>query len=195
MPNWCFASYVIEGDKKEVDELEQMMNRLRNMEKPAVDNGFGTDWLGCIVHELGGDWERVRCRGSWSDLERTGEHTVRFNTETAWAPCNETFDLVCKHFTSLRYYYLSEEPGLCEFWTNDVTGRFFPERYHVDLCTPKEEYESEYFKTLEDALSWLRERFSADIKSLEDVDELCDEWEKESSDAFCNVYEFRIDMF
>jgi metal-responsive CopG/Arc/MetJ family transcriptional regulator len=50
MPNWCFASYVIEGDKKEIDELEQMMNRLRNMEKPAVDNGFGTDWLGCIVH-------------------------------------------------------------------------------------------------------------------------------------------------
>ena len=84
---------------------------------------------------------------------------------------------------------------MSEFWTNDEEGKYFPDRFYIDLCTPKEEYESEYFKTLEDALSWFRERFSVDIKSLEDVDVLCDEWEKESPDAFCNIYEFRIDNF
>lgn len=58
MPNWCFASYVIEGEKKEIDGLEQMMRKLDSMEKPAVENGFGTKWLGCLVHELGGQLGR-----------------------------------------------------------------------------------------------------------------------------------------
>lgn len=193
MPNWCFASYVIEGEKKEIDGLEQMMRKLDSMEKPAVENGFGTKWLGCLVHELGGKWEEIRCRGSWSELERVDDSTIRFNTETAWAPCNETFDLICRRFPSIRYYYSSEEPGMCEYWTNDKEGKHFPDRFYIDLCTPKEEYDCEYFRTLDDALRWLRENYSKDISSKEDVERLCEQWEEKSPDAFCYLYEYRID--
>jgi len=193
MPNWCFASYVLEGEKKEIDELESMLNRLNSMEKPAVENGFGTNWLGCIVDELGHDWNEVRCRGSWSDLERPDELSLRLNTETAWAPCNETFDLICKHFPSLQYFYSSEEPGMCEYWTNDVEGKYFPERFHIDLCTPKEEYDCEYFRTLEDALRWMQENFSKDVKTREDFESLCQQWEEESENAYCYLYEYQID--
>ncbi len=193
MPNWSFSSYVIEGKKSEIDELEELMNRLDSTEKPAVENGFGTNWLGCIVHELGADWNEVRCRGSWSDLKRLDECAISMNTETAWAPCNETFDLICQHFPSLRYYYSSEEPNMCEYWTNDVEGKYFPERYYIDLCTPKEDYDSEYFKTLDDALRWMQENYSKDIKTKEDFEALCEKWEEESEDAYCYLYEFKID--
>lgn len=193
MPNWCYASYVIEGKKKEIDELEEMLDRLNGMEQPAVENGFGTNWLGCIVHELGGDYENVRCRGSWSELERVGENAIRLNTETAWAPCNETFDLIRKKFPSLRYYYSSEEPNMCEYWTNDKEGKYFQDRFYIDLCTPKGEYDSEYFKTLDDALNWMRGKYSGDIKTKEDIERLCERWEEESLDAFCYLYEFRMD--
>ena len=193
MPNWCYASYVIEGKKKEIDEFEEMMTRLNSMEQPAVENGFGTSWLGCIVHELGEDWNTVRCRGSWSELERVGENTVKLNTETAWSPCNETFDLICKKFPSLKYYYSSEEPNMCEYWTNDKEGKYFKDRFYIDLCTPNEEYGCEYFRTLDDALNWMRKNYSENIKTKEDIETLCEQWEEESLDAFCYLYEFRIE--
>ena len=193
MPNWCYASYVIEGKKEEIDEFEELLARLDSMEQPEVENGFGTDWLGCIVHELGADYKAVYCRGSWGELECIGENAIRLNTETAWAPCNETFDLVCRRFPSLRYYYSSEEPGMCEYWTNDQEGKYFPDRYYIDLCTPEEAYDREYFRTLDDALKWMRENYSTDVRTTEDIEALCGQWEEESPDAFCYLYEFRID--
>ena len=51
-------------------------------------------------------------RGSWSELEMDSD-VLKFFTETAWSPCNETFDLVREAFPSLRYYFQAEEPGMC----------------------------------------------------------------------------------
>lgn len=43
-------------------------------------------------------------------------------TETAWSPCIETYDFICKVFPSLTYYYRSEEPMMAEYLTNDMRG-------------------------------------------------------------------------
>lgn len=91
MPNWCSSSYVIEGDKKEVKKLYGIMHGLEKRKTPAVKNGFGTAWLGCLVNALGADWNKVYCRGDWSNLEME-QDTLKFSTETAWGPCNEVFD-------------------------------------------------------------------------------------------------------
>ena len=110
MPNWCSTAYVVEGDAQEVKSLYELMNGLQERKEPSVKNGFGTTWLGCLVDALGRDWNEVSCRGCWTDLEMNGD-ILKFTTETAWAPCNETFDLVCRKFPSIRYYYQTEEPG------------------------------------------------------------------------------------
>lgn len=60
-------------------------------------------------------------------------------------PCNETFDLVCEKFPSLRYYYQTEEPGMGFYETNDSEGKYFTDKYIVDLCTAKGKYFCEYF--------------------------------------------------
>ena len=77
-------------------------------------------------------WEKIYCRGTWDNLKFNGE-VLTFNTETAWSPCNEMFDMVCEKYPTLRYFYQSEEPGMCEYWTNDDEGKDFPGRYYVDV--------------------------------------------------------------
>ena len=93
MPNWCYTSYVIDGKRKEVQSLFSKMNNLENRKKPLVGNTFGKRWLGCLVTKLGGDWQKVYCRGSWSDLDWNGS-ILRFNTETAWGPMTEVFKFI-----------------------------------------------------------------------------------------------------
>lgn len=146
MPNWCSTAYAIEGNATELKKLYELMKDLEKRQKPSVQNGFGTTWLGCLVEALGESWEKIYCRGTWDNLKFNGE-VLTFNTETAWSPCNEMFDMVCEKYPTLRYFYQSEEPGMCEYWTNDDEGKYFPDRYYVDVCTSEEEYYSEYFQT------------------------------------------------
>ncbi len=148
MPNWCSTAYAIEGNATELKKLYELMKDLEKRQKPSVQNGFGTTWLGCLVEALGESWEKIYCRGTWDNLKFNGE-VLTFNTETAWSPCNEMFDMVCEKYPTLRYFYQSEEPGMCEYWTNDDEGKYFPDRYYVDVCTSEEEYYSEYFQDLE----------------------------------------------
>ena len=55
MPNWCSTAYVIEGDAQEIKSLYELMKDLQDRKTPAVKNGFGTSWLGCLVDALGKD--------------------------------------------------------------------------------------------------------------------------------------------
>lgn len=191
MPNWCSSAYVIEGNAKEIKSLYELMQCLENREKPSVENGFGTTWLGCLVDALGEDWHTVHCRGSWSCLEMDGK-VLKFFTETAWSPCNETFDLVMKKFPSLHYYFQAEEPGMEIYETNDEDGTYFPDRYFLDACTPDEEYFSEYFETEEDAFEWLEEEVGKPIKTREDVKALDTEWGDKCDNAFCYLHKFEV---
>lgn len=160
MPNWCSTAYAIEGNATELKKLYELMKDLEKRQKPSVKNGFGTTWLGCLVEALGESWEKIYCRGTWDNLKFNGE-VLTFNTETAWSPCNEMFDMVCEKYPTLRYFYQSEEPGMCEYWTNDDEGKYFPDRYYVDVCTSEEEYYSEYFQDLESVYDWLEEKYKS----------------------------------
>lgn len=121
-----------------------------------VENGFGTNWLGCLVEALGGKWENTYCRGSWMSLQCQG-NVLRMETETAWAPCIETYDFICEKFPSLTYYYISEEPMMDFYETNDSEGRYFKDRYAVDAHFPDDGYVTEYFPAWRKPLTGCRE--------------------------------------
>lgn len=191
MPNWCSTAYVIEGNVKEVKSLYELMKGLQERKEPSVENGFGISWLGCLVDELGGDWNKTYCRGDWRNLEMNGDN-LQFTTETAWSPCNEVFDLVCEKFPSLHYYYQAEEPGCVFYQTNDSEGTYFPDRYLVDLCTADDKYYFEYFQDTKTLFDWLGEIAGKPIQSMEDAETLGEEWEKENSDAYCYINEFTV---
>lgn len=175
MPNWCSTAYVIEGDAKEVKSLYELMKGLQERKEPSVKNGFGTTWLGCLVDALGGDWNEVWCRGEWDTPLLDGE-VLRLSTMTAWSPCNETFDFVCKKFPSLRYFYQSEEPGMVEYRTNDREGKYFPDKYIADVCTDDGEYLTEYFADMSGLFEWLEDLAERPVKSQQEVEVLVEEW-------------------
>lgn len=191
MPNWCSTVYVVEGDSKEIKNLYGLMKKLQDRKSPAVKNDFGTTWLGCLVDALGKDWNAISCRGSWSCLEMDGE-VLKFNTETAWAPCNETFDAVREKFPSLHYYFIAEEPGLEVYETNDEYGVYFEDKFLLDACTPEEEYIHEYFKGRQEALKWLENMVGKPIRSVADIEDIDRQWNVECEDAYCYLYEFKI---
>jgi len=191
MPNWCSTAYAIEGDAKEVKSLYDLMSGLQKQKEPSIPNDYGSAWLGSLVDALGEDWKKVYCRGSWYDMEFDGR-VLTFNTETAWSPCNEMFDTVCKKYPTLSYYYRSEEPGMALYFTNDKEGRYFQDRFIVELCTPEEEYYTEYFPDLQSMYEWLEDISDMQVQSMQDVDAIVKQWQKEYADAYCYIHEYKI---
>lgn len=192
MSNWCSTSYAIEGDVQEVKELYELMKELEERKELSVKNDFGTTWLGCLVNALGGDWNEVWCRGYWSGLE-VENGVLKFITETAWSPCNATFNFVCQKFSSLRCYFQSEELGMSEYKTNDRDSKYFTDRYVVEISTPDNEYGREYFMDLTAAFKWIEEMCGQPVKSKEEVEELVEQWHIKNKQAYCRIDEFQIE--
>ena len=189
MPNWCYSSYVIEGKKKELQSLYSKMNRLEKRRKSLVENAFGKTWLGNLVTLLEADWNKVYCRGSWSDLEYDGE-ILRFNTETAWGPMGEVFRLIKKTYPSLHIYYSCEEDGNCVYCSNDVNGRYFHDRYKVET-----KCQTEYFATLDALCDHVSEIVGKDLKTMEEVNAVIETWNNATDDYDEMIYlnEFTVE--
>lgn len=170
MPNWCFTQYAITGNTEQLNELYTIMEKLQNMEKPLVENGFGTKWLGCLVERLGASSDSINCRGAWSDLKKDDKSNVHFVTETAWHRMDEVETVIQEKWNEIKIFYCEEESG-CEIYnTNDKDGLFFPERFIID----DESNEMDYY-TLENALLELTEIFGQPVTSWQQGLDLAEE--------------------
>ena len=133
MPNWSFNTYKCVGDIKEILDLNNKLMELDNMKEPLEPNGFGNLWLGCLVKILGGDAEKVYCRGDITEFSYNEEDDVlTIDTQTAWNEMEEVRFFLKKVYPSLEIYYYEEEPGCEIYQTNDRHGYFFPQRYILD---------------------------------------------------------------
>lgn len=145
MPNWAYTSYHCVGDKDQLRQLHDTMKELQSMPSPGLhNNGFGSTWLGNLVIKLGGDWEKVYCRGTWDSLQLNPDGTLSFSTETAWSELNETRHFIESKFSGIKLYYQTEEEGMGIFQTNDKPGAYFPDRYYLWV----EDHDTEYYQGL-----------------------------------------------
>ena len=176
MPNWCFTSYVVTGDENEVCDLYEKMRSLEEREESLVENGFGKSWLGNLVTLLGGDWNTIYCRGDWSGLEKDNDNgALRFDTETAWNDPDEVVTFLQGKYPSLEFYFITEEPGMGYYATNDVEGDFFPERYYFSEPDDPEPYnyeEDEFDDFLRDVGNFV----GKELKSIEEAQEAVNEY-------------------
>lgn len=134
------TSYALIGEKKEISSLYNKMKRLQGRKTPLVPNGFGVTWLGCLVKRLGGDPQKVYCRGRWGNLKLSDDGTLFFDTEHAWSRPSEVEDLIRAVYPSVSIFFLEEELGMDIFQTNDVSGQFFPEQIIIDEESEGMEY-------------------------------------------------------
>ena len=157
MPNWAYTQYKIKGSESEVAALHKTIQDLEQRKESLLPNGFGKLWLGNLVHVLGGDWNKIYCRGQILDYS-LDNGILTINTETAWGEMSETRHFIQTKFPSLKIYFQTEEPGMCIFQTNDSSGKIFPEKWLLDWNDEaKNLYIYEYFTDLPAVLSYLKE--------------------------------------
>lgn len=146
MPNWTQTCYIATGDKEQLKQLHDVMVELENIKSPGLhDNGFGSTWYGNLVIKLGGDWEKIYCRGYWNYLELK-EDMLIIDSETAWSELNELRHFIECKFPRLKIYYQCVEEGQRIYITNDASGVYFPERYYLWV---EDEDTTEYYQSLE----------------------------------------------
>lgn len=175
MPNWCDTQYKIIGKKEEVQDLYSKIQRLQNMEEPLEPNGFGNLWLGCLVTILGGDWNKIYCRGHIIDYS-LDDSVLSIDTETAWSEMQEVRQFIQQIYPSLEILYYEEEPGWGIYQTNDHDKRFFSFRYILDDL---EGDGPEYYNDTDSLLKAASEIFGKELKTMADLNEIV-----ENSDGY-----------
>ena len=156
-----------------------------------LSNGFGKMWLGNLVHKLGGDWEKLRCRGEITDFSLDG-NVLTINQETAWCEQEGVRQIIEKAFPNIKVYFLEQESGCGVYYTNDASGDYFPERYFLDS---NEDWE--YFETLDDAAEFVSKIVGYDLEpSVTAIQNALDAYvkkhEEENEDMFYSLHEFNV---
>ena len=173
MPNWSFNTYKCVGDIKEILDLNNKLMELDNMKEPLEPNGFGNLWLGCLVKILGGDAEKVYCRGDITEFSYNEEDDVlTIDTQTAWNEMEEVRFFLKKVYPSLEIYYYEEEPGCEIYQTNDRHGRFFPQRFILDDLDGEG---PEYYEDIDSLLEAASEAMNLKLDSMADLNEAIEE--------------------
>lgn len=178
MPNWASTAYVFKGaDKNQEKDLYEKIDSLKKMIEPLVPNGFGKLWMGCLVNLLGGDWNKVYCRGEITDCTLTDDH-VNISCETAWGEMPEFRHFLEQQYHGSKVYYCVEECGNCVYATNDSEGLYFKDRYCLDFCDGLE-----YFETIEAAADFISERIGKTLKpDYAEIEKEIDDYLEEHDD-------------
>lgn len=191
MSNTCFTTYKVTGKKKDVTKLFKTIQRLDDRNTPLVKNGWHDPklWLGCLVKALGGDPDKIYCRGTITHFEMEDD-VLTINTETAWAEMSETRHFVESCFPGMKIYYIEEESGCERFYTNDSEGIYFKDRYYIDGFD-----DSEYFETLEEAAKYVKEIVGHDVEAtVKAIETALNKYMEEHEDDDCYYYfhEFQV---
>lgn len=75
---------------------------------------------------------------------------------------------------------------------HDSEGKYFTDKYIVDLCTAKGKYFCEYFADRESLFAWLGEVAGKTVRSEQDAKALFEEWAQENPDSCCSINEYVV---
>lgn len=193
MSNTCFTTYkVVSEKKKDITKLYKTLQRMTKRKTPIVPNRWydAKLWLGCLVKALGGDPDKIYCRGTITHFEME-DGILSIDTETAWAEMEETMHFIESCFPGMKIYYIEEESGCERFYINDNEGIYFKSRYYLDGFE-----ESEYFETLDEAAKYVKEivghEVEATFKAIEAALNKYMEEHEEEDDMYYYFHKFHV---
>jgi len=186
MANPCSCRYAFYADNESKSELLRLYNKLSAIMKPAsvVKSSDDPSWLGnvAIAHDL--NMEVIPCRGSIEDLGdyEPSSDFFTLECETAWAPMDKLWETVVAQYKGIAFVYIAEEPGSDIYTNTDVDGRFFPDRYLLeiwgDISIPEDWYAGqqkpdcldirEYFSNLDSFMEYCANFTSEKFNTFEE---------------------------
>lgn len=194
MPNWCDTTFAFIGSEADLDDFEERVNEYTAQN--FRENGFGTSWLGNVVHGFGHDETATYCRGWIEDIQRMSPTHLQICTQTAWSELTEMWDTIChdNYDDRISYVYRAEEPGNGYFANTDSSGEYFPEKYLVDAYL--EDYEGldaewyEYYETLEGMLNGASQALKRKVNYLKELRLIARYISDNSDNSFLSINEF-----
>lgn len=189
MPNWASTGYCFKGTTEQAKDLYDKIDSLQKMKEPLIKNGFGKLWMGCLVNLLGGDWDKVYCRGEIIDYNLTDDH-VSIECETAWGEMPEFRHFIEQQYPGSKIYYCVEESGNEVYATNDAEGEYFKDRYCLDF------YDGlEYFETIEVAAEFIGKRIGKTLKlDFAEIEKVIDDYleEHDNDESWMSFHKFEV---
>ena len=188
MPNWCDCSMVIyTDDESKKDNIQKVYNLLaeqlkrgrqieeENRTLPASQRKH-LHWDTYEVYKTlcpelteeeicGGNLYYIR--GTIFDVRLDEiDNTIHVGYETAWEPMTEGWGILLAKY-GLKQVTIAEEPA-CEVYVNtDIDGRWFKDRYIIEMCIDDNNYK-EYYELIPEALADMEKYFHKKFRSLND---------------------------
>ena len=190
MANWAYTSYAVEGPGETLERIEQAILH------PDIEEDSAESWEGNVLRALGIEWKQDRSDGGYymrgfiQDKPWFNGDTLMFYAEEAWG-VTDLNEVLEKNLPGVKVYYQVEEEGEEIYATNDKEGKYFPERYYVDICAG-DCYDSDYFTTEENVWDYLSRVSDGKITTQEDVDAFNQKAEEECSDEYIKIHKFTI---
>jgi hypothetical protein len=190
MPNWASCAYVFKAkDQEQAKDLFDKIDSLSKMEEPLVPNGFGKLWMGCLVNLLGGDWNKVYCRGEIIDYKLTDDRVYMY-CDTAWGEMPEFRHFIEENYPESKVFYQVEECGNDVYITNDIDGEYFPDRYCLDFFDGLE-----YFEDIKEAAGYIGRIIGKDLKlDFTEIEKVIDDYLEEHDDdeSWMSFHRFEV---
>lgn len=101
MACWIVCDYLIEGNESEILDLYNMLKQLEAEDSESDKGDFKETWLGYLVERLGGDTDKIYCRGFWSEVKYDGNN-LHLSTRAAFQDPFEVIDLIKQRFPNLK---------------------------------------------------------------------------------------------
>lgn len=213
MPNWCSTDIVFYGEREDIEKLREKLISVEDKDFD-IKNDFGKKWLGFVLETFDISYEDAYCRG-WINYiseifeNEKGPHFF-VQTEDAWGPMYEVWDAVLEKIEDpVKMEILAEEPGCGVYINTDTSGKFFDERYMINiladtdeevkrLCEGKDDdyvafinenlYENN-FNTFEEVKNFVKKLIGEELDSVEKVEKTLEKFSKKY-DTRINFYEY-----
>ena len=187
MANWARTDYRIEGNRKDLQELNDLCRAFMNNERSVMREYAAEDWEGNIILALGEEIGDSYIRGFIQQCELSDDF-LSIEAEEAWG-VTDFRHLLEKHYDGMKVYFIVEEDGCEVYATNDKEGKYFGYRFVLSSVI-NGGYEHEEFKTKEEALRYAANLAGRNFVSIEEVVEWNEE--HEDNDEYIDINEFNI---
>ncbi len=185
MPNWASVAYKVTASAEDRNKLYSIMKELEDAPN-SIPNDFGNCWFGGLVQKLGGNPNKIYCRGWWNQVKNT-DNCLEIYSECAWGELADLRHFIESKFPGMKIYYQCEEPGMIIYQTNSF--EYFPDQYYLYV----EDEDAEYFESLDDLISAIEDiTGKKDPKTLADCKAAMEDYSEEHDSLCYTLEEFEL---